>query len=129
MEFLATNDEAFMSVLTMIGSVVASLWGYVQASGIYQAGKKKKIYKVIQALESGVEKTYQDFVQDIKRSREDGKLTANEINKARGFALKSAENFARADGINAAQLVGRGYLEVLLSQVVSKAKKGEQAKT
>ena len=116
------NPELLEVVLSSVAALVATLWASVKASKQLRERKQRKWYAAIELLEVAVESTYQSYVREIKKSREDGKLTADEQKEARNRALASAHGLASTRGVDLANELGNHYVEFFIQRVAQNAK-------
>lgn len=114
------NSEAG---LTTVGALIGTVWTVFQSSEWYGRVKKKRSRRAVDALEAGVEQTYRTYVRAIKRQRADGKLTDNEIERARRLARNKAIQIARSRGVNLLRELGEDNLEMWLSRTVRESRR------
>jgi hypothetical protein len=117
MSFLA-NEQVLGVVVSLVG-VVWTLFGVqdrIQKWLDKRVGERRA--KAILALAAGAQQVYDSYVKDIKKGREDGKLTKQEISTARTRALMQASMLAESQGIDLATELGAEYLNVWLEQVL-----------
>ena len=110
--------------MTVVGSVVGTLWAGFKASDRYQRWQLRRYQKALLALESGVERTYQSYVKAIKAGRSDGRLTEEEKSRARSMARMRAMKLAREEGIDLIRTIGEDYLDLWISRIIGKKKHG-----
>jgi vacuolar-type H+-ATPase subunit E/Vma4 len=84
--------------------------------------RRRRFQAAIQALEAGVEETYRTYVQALKESRADGRLTPEECRRARERARERAIEIARAQGLNLLRELGPEYLDLWIARLVKKLK-------
>lgn len=88
--------------------------------------KKSKLWLKIYALAGqAVVQVSEDYVNEIKKGKEDGKLTKEEARKARDLALQKLLELAKSEGLD---LLKSGFKEMLpwiIEKIVQKLKKGE----
>ena len=94
------------------------IWSVFKCLDVAKANKKERRDIALRALEAGVSKTYDVYVRLIKGVRDDGKLTANEIRTARDRSVGFAIEFARNQGVDVVETIGREYLPVLVTKIV-----------
>lgn len=78
---------------------------------------------VYDALEAGVQATWDELVRDLKKKAEDGKLTKEEKADARTRAKALALDFAAGPAKDALMAMGPQLLDALVSLVVQRRKK------
>ena len=108
--------------LTLVGTVAGCLWTLFKSSEYYGRFRRRRYRKAIRALEAGVEKTYRTYVREIKRARQDGKLTEAEKIRARDLAIDTAISFGRSRGLDVATEIGEEYLDMWVEKLVNKQK-------
>lgn len=69
-----------------------------------------------------MELTYRTYVRAIKESREDGKLTEEEMRNARRRAREAAIQFGRTQGVNVLRELGTEYIDLLIAKLVKQFK-------
>lgn len=116
---LAAND----SFLTLIAGIACALWIFLRSTEWFQQKHARKFDIALQALEAGVEQTYRTYVRAIKAARADGKLTDDEIHRARSLALHTAIDLAAAAGLDLIRELGDPFVELWLSKTVARLKK------
>jgi hypothetical protein len=88
--------------------------------------KKSKLWLRIYALAGqAVVQVSEEYVNEIKKGKADGKLTKDEAKKARDLALQKLLELAKADGLD---LLKSGFKEMLpwiIEKIVQKFKKGD----
>lgn len=108
--------------LTLIGGMLGLVWAAFKSSEWYERARLMRLERAVDALEAGVEATYRAYVQALKESRADGRLTQDEREHARDMAIRSAVEFGRTRGIDVVRELGRDYLDLWLTRVVNAAK-------
>ena len=122
MELMGTNPEILDSLLKFVFISVSSLWAFLKTTDVYQATKGKRYEKALRALEAAVEDVGRGFVAEAKQASKDGKLTKHEIDIARQRARRQAIEFGTNEGIDVLRELGEDYIELFISQAVSRAK-------
>jgi len=120
--------ESVESAVPWYGHV--QLWELVFAAITFGYGLLKVRYnlqaskaaRVLQFMEAGVQYSFDEFVKDAKSRNESGKLSKDEIRKARDIAWEKAQEFAEEKGMVLAKEVSAEYLPVLIAGVVKKMK-------
>lgn len=108
--------------LGMIASVLGTIWTLFRGSEWLQSRRAQRYQRAVDALEAGVERTYQTYVATIKAAREDGKLTRAEKARARRLAREAAIEFGQTEGIDVARELGRSFIDMWLSRIVQEKK-------
>ena len=109
--------------LTVVGTVVATVWTGFKGSDRYQRWQQQRFRKGLLALEAGVERTYQAYVKAIKAGRSDGRLTEDEKARARSMARGRAVKLAREEGIDLLRTIGEDYVDVWIARLIGKRKR------
>lgn len=109
--------------LTLVGGALGMLWTFFKSRDWYRQSRARRYGRALQAVESAVDETYRGYVRDIKRSRNDGKLTDDEIRRARRRARERATAIARRQGVNLLHEIGEDYLEYWISKTVGRQKR------
>jgi len=122
MEFL--TSDAFLSIVALI---FTTFFGGDKLSQYISKIKNEKLRKVTETLATagaiGVEKTYKEFTREIKKGREDGKLTDEERKQALNMAKDTAIAYAKNEGVDLAKEVGMDALEFAIESALALAKK------
>lgn len=108
--------------LGLMGALFGGLWSMFRASEWRKRAEEKRYNKALQALEAGVELTYRTFVKSIKDSRDDGKLTEDEMRIARERARSAAIEFGQTQGIDVMRELSGEYIDVLIAKLVKNFK-------
>lgn len=108
--------------LTLVTAVLGSIWTAFRSSELYRRTQDQRYSEAMQALEAGVELTYRTYVRAIKESREDGKLTLEEMRLARRRAREAAIEFGRTRGVDVLRELGGEYVDLLIAKLVKKLK-------
>jgi hypothetical protein len=111
------------SVMQSLLPVAAVLWAVFKSSEWYRSRRSERFAEAMGLLEAAVEETYQTYVREIKRGREDGKLTETERAEARRRAKERALAFARERGIDLLERLGRDLLDIYITWLVKKLKR------
>ena len=114
---LLARDE----VQTIVLSLVSLLAGLLLR---WQAVKKWRLEKLVQALEAAVRETYEEYVRQHKLAAADGKLTDEERQAAMRLAITRAREIAARDGIDLLKYYAKEYLPVLVEKIIGKQKSG-----
>jgi hypothetical protein len=113
------NSEAG---LTVVSTLLGAIWTVFRSSEWYRRAQERRYAKALQALEAGVEQTYRTYVQAIKESRADGKLTEEEASRARQRARETAIAFGRSQGIDVLRELGGEYIDLWIAKLVKSLK-------
>lgn len=105
----------------VLAGIVALIWGVVKARIKLAEDWERKLLTFV---ESGVQKTYDEFVKTAKAQAADHKLTQEQISTARDRAWEAAKAYAAEQGVDLAKQVAAEQIPVLISRVV----KGFKAK-
>jgi len=108
--------------LMLLGTVLGGLWSLFKSTELYARIRRRRCERALLALEAGVMNTYETYVREIKTSREDGKLTAEERREARRRAKNYAIDLARTEGLDIARELGHTYLDAWIERLVRKLK-------
>ena len=109
--------------LSLVGSVIGAIWTIFKSRDWYSNRRETRRGRALEALEAGVDETYQTYVREIKKGREDGKLTDLEIKHARKRARQAAVKFGRTEGINVLKVMGKEYIDLWIEKFVNKQKR------
>ena len=108
--------------LTLVTAILGSIWTAFRSSEFYNRARNERYGEALQALEAGVELTYRTYVRSIKESREDGKLTQEEMRLARRRAREAAIEFGRTRGIDILRELGADYIDLIIGKQVKNLK-------
>lgn len=108
--------------LTLAASLFTTAWTFFKGQEWFRNSKNERVRKALEALEAGVEKTYDCYVSALKEASEDGKLTVAERRRARELARDAAIEFGRTQGIDVARELGGEYLDLWIERIVRKTK-------
>ncbi|MBI5093500.1 MAG: hypothetical protein HZB26_13795 [Candidatus Hydrogenedentes bacterium] len=117
-----TNALTTDTGLTLVSAVLGTLWTAFKSSEWYERSRNRRYYKAIQALEAGVEETYRTYVRAIKDASEDGRLTNDEIDRARAQARAAAIAFGNTQGIDVLRELGEDYINLWIAKLASRQK-------
>lgn len=112
------------TVLTILATILGAIWTAFRSSEWRRRARERRFEKALRALEAGVELTYRMYVQAIKESRADGKLTEEERRQARRQALDAAIEYGRRQGIDVLREVGAEYVDLWIAKHVKRLKRG-----
>jgi hypothetical protein len=109
----------------LVGVVVAILsifgvWKKLDEKAIKVLSEKNA--KIWEIAKGSVAETYQEYVQEIKKGKEDGKLTPEEAKKARGMAKDKMVAAAKENGVELATIA----IPALIEKAVNFLKKDAQ---
>jgi len=110
--------------IALIGAVAGGLWALFKGSAWFEALRRRKYRRALELIEAAVEETYRTYVAEIKRAREDGKLTAEEQAHARELARERALSIARNEGLDLLNTIGKDCIDLWIARAV-KALKGK----
>jgi len=106
--------------LTLVTAVLGTLWTAFKSTEWFDRVKNRRYFKAIQALEAGVEETYRTYVRALKDANEDGRLTADEIAKARSLARAAAIAFGNNQGIDVLRELGEDYINLWIAKIAQR---------
>ncbi len=99
-----------------------SLWAIMRAYEIYQQLRNSKYRLALTIIESAVQKTYETYTREIKKAREDGKLTPEERKKAFEMAMQTALEMARGQNLELNKIIRKELLPYLIHRALQKLK-------
>lgn len=108
--------------LTTLGAVLGGLWTFFKASDWYQRARDKRFAEALNALEAGVQQTYDVYVRAVKEASADGKMTSEERRRARELARDAAIAFGRTRGIDVMGSIGHNYIDMWIAKLVKQRK-------
>lgn len=108
--------------LTLVGGALGTFWTFFKSRDWYRQSRSRRYGRALQAVETAVDETYRGYVRDIKRSRSDGKLTDDEVRRARRRTRERALMIGRREGINLLRELGDDTMEYWISKSVSRQK-------
>ena len=120
LEGVFTNEN----ILTAIALVVSTLWAYLKRQDLLGSKAAFERQVAIEAIESGVTKTYQQFVKARKMAHSDGKLTEDEKKQAVLSTLQFAKDLAKQHGVELMSTMTEHYARVLIEATVQRLKGG-----
>jgi len=109
--------------LMLVGTVLGSLWTAFKSTEWYGRLRERRYVRALNVLEAGVDRTYSTYVRSLKQSREDGKLTKEEIRRARESARHTAVELGRTEGVDVLRELGEHHMDRLISNVVKRRKR------
>ena len=110
------------TLLDIFGSILAIVLTMVSGWLVKKMKANEATRDAVESLNVGVNDTYKSFVQDLKKAREDGKLTKEEASIARTKAILSAEGVVSKAGFKILKAWGVPKLESLVQDLVNKKK-------
>ena len=119
-----SNLNQLMSepALTTMGAVLGGLWTFFKASDWYQRGRDNRFTEALNALEAGVQQTYDVYVRAVKEASADGKLSSEERRRARELARDAAIAFGRTKGVDVIGSIGHDYIDMWITNLVNQRK-------
>ena len=111
------------TALTLLGALLGSLWTIFKSSEWFARRRKRRFQQSVQALAAAVEATYRDYVQSIKASRADGRLTEAEKARARALARERAVAIAQNQGLDVLRELGAEHVDLWIAKLVKKLKR------
>jgi hypothetical protein len=109
-------------VLTLAGTIAGGVWSILKAKALRRRNKKQRFDRAILALEAGIEDVYRSYVREIKRARQDGKLTAAEAARARRLARERAIDYGRHEGVDVLKEIGADYLDLWIAKLIRRTR-------
>lgn len=97
-------------------------WIIMKTVELYIAGKESKYKILLTIIESAVQDTYDTYTREIKKAREDGKLTPEERQKAFELALQKAVEIARKQKIEILKLLPKEILKYYILRALQRLK-------
>ena len=104
--------------LELLAAVVAVIWALPRVSDWRERVRQGRLDSLMILAEQAVLETYHAYVEEIKRGREDGKLTLDEAHKARALAEAELLGLAADQFPNLAREYGTAGLEALIERAV-----------
>jgi hypothetical protein len=108
----------FYFLFTLFGSI----WAVMRAYEIYQQLKNSRYRLALTIIESAVQHTYDTYTREIKKAREDGKLTPEERKKAFNMAMQTAIEMARGQNLELNKIIRKELLPYLIHRALQKLK-------
>ena len=118
--FLVNNLEVIVSAIVAILTAFG-IFTKVEASIQRKLGEDK--FKIWEMSKGVVTDVYHDYVREIKKNKEDGKLTADEAKEARNKAISLLKEKAKEEGIDAIKVLGKSAFPALIEKAVNYLKK------
>lgn len=103
----------------LTATVIAAIAGVFGLVRKIETVRKNNLDKALACVETGVRETYETYVRELKKAREDGKLTPEERQAAVAQAIETAKVYAREQGIDLLKYYAKEYLPVLVDRFVS----------
>lgn len=104
--------------LELLAAVVAVIWALPRVSAWRERVRQGRLDSLMILAEQAVLETYHAYVEEIKRGREDGKLTLDEAHKARALAVADLLGLAADQFPNLAEEYGQAGVEALIERAV-----------
>ena len=104
----------------IVASVIVAIWGIVKIRYRLSEGRNAKATGF---LEMGVQRAYDEFVRAAKAQAPEGKLTDDQVRKARDEAWKAAKGYAADAGFDLVKEIAAEQVPMLLTKIVSNLKK------
>lgn len=108
--------------LALAGTIIGGLWSIFKARALRRDNRQQRYDRAIHALEAGVDDVYRTYVRELKRAREDGRLTSAEAARARRLARERAIEYGRHEGIDVLREIGSDYLDLWISKILRRAR-------
>lgn len=107
--FAIPETHTLVAAVVSLAAALLVRWGWV---------RKWRLERAVQCLAAGVHETYEEYVREIQKAREDGKLTAAERSCAMALALDKAKRYALNEGIDMLRIYAQEYLPVLVERII-----------
>lgn len=114
------HDDRIADVIGWIIGILATLATTVLG---WLGLKNAKVKSCLAFVAAAVNETYHVYVRAAKAAHADGKLTVDEVAKARRMAMDHATEMAREKGIDLVRTLGAAILPGLIDVAVKEAKK------
>lgn len=108
----------FYSLIAVFGSI----WAIIRTYEVYQQLKNSRYRLALTIIESAVQKTYDTYTREIKKAREDGKLTPEERKKAFELAMQTAIEMARGQNMELNKIIRKELLPYFIHSALQKLK-------
>ncbi len=109
-------------IFYMLFATLGLTWIIMKAVELYRAGKESKYKILLTIIETAVQETYNTYTREIKKAREDGKLTPEERQKAFDLALQKAIELARKQKLEILKLLPREILRYYILRALQRLK-------
>lgn len=119
MSGIESLDQVGLYVLMCVFGVA---WGIMRVIEIYQKVKDSRYKTLINIIETAVQETYDTYTREIKKAREDGKLTAEERKRAFEIALQRAVEIGKKQKIEILRLLPREVVRYYILRALQKLK-------
>lgn len=106
----------------LLFAVFGLAWMIMKTVELYKAGKESKYKILLTIIESAVQDTYDTYTREIKKAREDGKLTPEERQKAFELALQKTVEIARKQKIEILKLLPKEILRYYILRALQRLK-------
>ncbi len=106
----------------LLFAVFGLAWMIMKTVELYKAGKESKYKIILTIIESAVQDTYDTYTREIKKAREDGKLTPEERQKAFELALQKTVEIARKQKIEILKLLPKEILRYYILRALQRLK-------
>lgn len=116
---LLASDAASNLLLWVVTTITGAVLGLLKWEGT----RKGQAYEVMMAA---VWETYEEYVRQIKRANDDGKLTDDERRAACNRAIERGKQIAKEQGFDLLKVLAKESLPALVDSIVRKMK-GEAA--
>jgi len=103
-------------------AVFGSVWAIMRAYELYQQLKNSRYRLALTIIESAVQKTYDTYTREIKKAREDVKLTPEERKKAFNLAMQTAIEMARGQNMELNSIIRKELLPYFIHRALQKLK-------
>jgi len=126
------NVEILNAVLGIVGLILTFVIKKVSDKYFTTKENDKKTTElknlVVSSVLVGVDKTYQEYVRELKGLSADGKLTSDEKKIALSKAKEYAIEYAKNAGLDLSKFIGTDYLTALIEDTITLRKKNSKFK-
>jgi len=118
-------NPIFLNAAAGLGAtLITALLGYMTKMLGKTVADEKKANVISDSLVFGVQSVYEEFVRDIKSKAVDGKLTAEDRERATRKAMLLATEFARTKGVELGSILTQEMIRAGIASTVEAIKKG-----
>ncbi len=116
------TSPAFLEVLA---TAVAVIWALPRLQQWREGVRRTRWDRALQLGVRAATETYVQYVQGLKRGREDGHLTEGEVTEARRRATARLKELMRAEGPELLRFYGEDALEWVIELAVGRLRRKE----
>lgn len=110
----------------ILAALLAAIWSFPRVAKWRKEHLESKWQELVGYALEAVNSTYLEYVQGIKRGREDGKLTREEIRKARQMAWSKLHDIVREQAPELLDRYGEEAILLAIQSSTNMLKKGER---